>query len=100
MLAIENCLALFCFVASLQPSPASDDEKGAKLLCRFQHADAVCSVLLWPKNELLVTGCWDGSIRFWDIHTGKVDHVWKAHHQGVTALALGREGILASGGCD
>jgi WD40 repeat protein len=93
-------MSLSYLFVSLLPSSVPNDEKGAKLVRCFQHPDAVSSVLFWPKKELLVTGCWDGSIRFWDIHTGKVDHGWKAHQQGVTALALGRKGTLASGGCD
>lgn len=100
MRAIRNYLVLFCFIVPLKDSGASDQENGAKLLARFEHPETVSSVLFWPEKELLVTGCWDDSIRFWNIRTGKVDREWKAGHQGVTALAFGGKGMLVSGGCD
>lgn len=93
-------LVLFLCVGCTEHSSPSDLEKPVGPVCRLQHPDLVSSVLFWPKQEVLVTGCWDGSIRFWDYRTGRLTNEWKAHKGELTALALSREGILASAGCD
>src|SRR5216683_1350163 len=107
MLKTAKWPALLWFLISLpgcgdtvSPSTVFEREQGAKLLFRFEHPDTVCSVLFWPEKEVLVTGCWDDSIRVWNIRTGKPDREWKAQQGGITALAASREGMLASGGSD
>jgi WD40 repeat protein len=46
----------------------------------------------------MVTGSYDQTLRIWDLETGVVLKKMEGHSQGVTALAVSRDGqIIASG---
>jgi len=96
--SIASWIGLFSSLISFHISTNVELENGARLVFRLQHPDGVCSVLFWPEKEAIVTGCWDDSIRFWNVRTGKMDREWKAHQAGVTALARSPKGALASAG--
>jgi WD40 repeat protein/serine/threonine protein kinase len=54
-----------------------------------------------PDNQLLASGCNDGSVRLWDIGTGTMRKLLTGHREDIRALALSPDGqILASASWD
>jgi Tol biopolymer transport system component len=61
----------------------------------------VFSLAFAPDGKTLLAGAWDGSIRLWDIATGKEIHQYTGHHGSVRSVAFSPDGkTFASGGKD
>jgi WD40 repeat protein len=57
----------------------------------------VRQVLFGPEKEILISGHGDGSVRFWDIITGRPVRRFEAHEDPILKLALSADGkVLAS----
>ena len=65
------------------------------------HAWEVRTVKFSPNGQFLASGSHDGSVRLWNVTSGKVLHVLQGHFYDVISLAFSPDGtILASGGWD
>ncbi|KIK92330.1 hypothetical protein PAXRUDRAFT_580811 [Paxillus rubicundulus Ve08.2h10] len=57
--------------------------------------------LAWTLNGLLITGCYDGSIKQFDSSTGSLLAEWKAHSNIIRSIAVSPNGkFIASGSPD
>ena len=65
------------------------------------HPSGISAVTLSPSSQLAVSGCDDGSISIWDIHTEKTRHQIQAHRTSVKALIISDdETLLVSSATD
>lgn len=65
------------------------------------HRDAITSLSFSPDGNLLASGCEDGTIRIWDVRSGKQLHVLKKHEYRVNSVSFSHDGaLLASGSYD
>src|SRR5579875_3209437 len=65
------------------------------------HTDAVRCLAFAPDGRRLVSGSSDGSLRLWDVVTGRQQAQWPGHAGWVVATSFTPDGqALASGGND
>ena len=87
-------------------APSAQDIVELKPIRRFEgHTDSVNSVAFSPDGLLIASGSHDGTIRFWDVQTGKeirrLERQKKAYAMGVFSLAFSSDGhSIASGDHD
>jgi WD40 repeat protein len=62
------------------------------------HRDVVVSIALSSDGTRVLTGSNDGSIRLWDLASGKMIRAMKGHRGQAWAVALSPDGELALGG--
>jgi WD40 repeat protein len=87
-------------------APSAQNIVELKPIRRFEgHTDSVNSVAFSPDGLLIASGSYDGTVRFWDVQTGKeirrLEGHRKAHAMGVLSLAYSPDGrSIASGDHD
>lgn len=65
------------------------------------HTDSVSSVAFSPDGAFLASGSWDGTIKLWDMSTGREIFTFIGHKGPVNSIAFSPDGkILASGSRD
>jgi WD40 repeat protein len=65
------------------------------------HENAVFQIAISPDAKLAASASWDGTVRLWDMATGKVVGVLEGHTNDVYAVAFSPDGrTLASAGSD
>ncbi|MBL8924529.1 MAG: serine/threonine protein kinase [Myxococcaceae bacterium] len=65
------------------------------------HSGAVRALLSSPDGRTLFSGSADGTVRVWNLETGREQRVLSGHSQSVNALAISPDGrLLFSGGED
>jgi WD40 repeat protein/cellulose biosynthesis protein BcsQ len=70
------------------------------------HRGNLTAIAFTPDGERLITASWDGTIKFWDIVSGKLSLTLTGHDGAVSSIAVGpadvdRKAVLvASGGQD
>jgi WD40 repeat protein len=68
---------------------------------RFRHGEPVSALAFLPGGGRLVSGGADGTVRLWEVSTGRELRRFLGHEGGVAALAVSAEGKrLISGGAD
>lgn len=86
------------FLAAGLALPAAEPQP---LITLKGHDAPVLCVSFLPGDTLLASGSDDGTIRLWEVATGKQRAVVKAHRGAVTAITCSPDGkILASAGTD
>jgi RNA polymerase sigma factor (sigma-70 family) len=78
--------------------PYPQDELGAD--SDGQHGGVV-AIAFSADGRWLASGGYDGSVRLWDVDTGKAIHVMRGHGREVTSVVFSRDGnVLTSGSRD
>lgn len=86
---------------TMQSKPALNTFEFGNFANFTEHAFEVRVVKFSPDGTLLASGSSDGSIRIWDITTGKTLHLLERHHYDVISLSFSPDGLtLVSGGFD
>lgn len=68
---------------------------------RYRNVGRVFSIAFAPDGKTLLAGAWDGSIRLWDVATGKELCQYVGHKGWVRSVAFSPDGkTFASGGKD
>lgn len=63
------------------------------------HGGAVYGLIFLPGDHLL-SSSWDGTLRIWDLETGKEIRRIDAHEGSVQGIAMAKDGTVASAGTD
>jgi WD40 repeat protein len=71
-----------------------------KLLRRILkgHSDRVTAVAVTPDGQRAVSASWDGTLRVWDLETGKELHILRGHSGMVNTVAITPDGGRAISG--
>jgi hypothetical protein len=77
-----------------------ETRSGSEFLTLRGHTKAITAIAWLAKTDSLVTAGEDGTVRVWDLHTGKVSSRWDAHPEGVLAVDVHASGRIASAGRD
>jgi dipeptidyl aminopeptidase/acylaminoacyl peptidase len=97
--------ALFSVVFPVQ-AQSKDDPLPAGAIARlgetrYRNVGRVFSIAFAPDGKTLLAGAWDGSIRLWDLATGKELRQYTGHKGWVRSVAFAPDGkTFASGGKD
>jgi WD40 repeat protein len=68
---------------------------------RYRHVGRVFTLAFAPDGKTLLAGAWDGSLRLWDVATGKELRQHAGHKGWVRSVAFSPDGkTFASGGKD
>jgi RNA polymerase sigma factor (sigma-70 family) len=68
---------------------------------KWGNHNGVWAVVFSPDGKTVIGGCSDGTVRLWEVATGKERAQWRGHQSAVEALAVSADGkYLASGGQD
>jgi WD40 repeat protein len=62
------------------------------------HESWVTSLVLTPDGKKLISGSWDGTVRVWDVDTGKADPILESHKSKIYSVAVSRDGKRAASG--
>jgi hypothetical protein len=96
---------LLGFIAPVQAQP-NDDALSADAIARlgevrYRSVGKILSLAFSPEGKTLLAGAWDGSIRLWDVATGKELRHYTGHKGWVRSVAFSPNGMtFASGGKD
>ena len=60
------------------------------------HESWVTALTLVPDGKTLLSGSWDGTVRLWNVETGKATAVLEAHESKIYAIAVSRDGKRAA----
>ena len=83
-------------------TPGSLTEPGGPLERILQgHTDTVEAVAVTPDGQRIVSGGADGTVRVWDLASGRLEHTLQGHSDWVVAVAVTPDGRrIVSGGHD
>jgi WD40 repeat protein len=62
------------------------------------HESWVTALVLTPDGKKLISGSWDGTVRVWDVETGKADPILESHKSKIYSVAVSRDGKRAASG--
>jgi len=65
------------------------DQPGSPSVCLTSHTDLVSAVAFLNGGKTLLSGSHDGTVRLWDVETGKVKEALKSRIGPVAAVAFG-----------
>ena len=95
------CLNLTFLGLGLQSGPNLRGEEPKARVTLPGHTTCVWSVAFSPDGKALASGSRDGSIKIWDVATGKEQADLKGHANMVMSVSFSPDGrILASGSSD
>ena len=86
----------FLGLVATSPLPAQEP----KLRSTFEgHKGQVKSVAFNNDGTLLASGSWDGTVKLWDVKTGKEKANLQHPSEWLHSLALNSDGTLLASGC-
>ncbi len=71
-----------------------------ELVLQVGHSHDVTSVAFSPDGTEALSGSQDGTLRLWDLASGKCLLIFEGHSQGVTSVAFSPNGTLALSGSE
>jgi len=77
--------------APLSPPPTADSGR-ASLIAILEHANKVSSVAISPDGKILASGCYDGIIRIWSLHSGELLRSLFGHTSAVLSVTISPDG--------
>ena len=86
-------------VASGDRSACMYDILTGRQILRLPHEDEVRAIAIMADGTQLVTGCLNGELKVWDLHSGRMLRLMQAHQNGVTAVAANSRGdrVISAG---
>jgi WD40 repeat protein/serine/threonine protein kinase len=67
-----------------------------KHLCSLiGHSDRIWSVSITPDGQKVISGSNDGTLRVWDLATGKCEHILRGHTSSVLAVASNHHQVIS-----
>lgn len=63
------------------------------------HSEWITSLAVSPSGQILVSGCWDKTIKVWHLGNNKLIGTLTSHTDGVVSIALSRSGQIMVSGC-
>jgi WD40 repeat protein len=60
------------------------------------HESWVTSLAMVPGGKALLSGSWDGTVRVWDVETGKATAVLEGHESKIYSVAVSQDGKRAA----
>jgi len=74
------------------PPPPTEDSGSANLIAILRHSNKVSSVTISPDGKILASGCHDGIIRIWSLHSGELLRTLSGHTTPVLFVAISLDG--------
>lgn len=76
------------------------DAKTGKLVQKFagQHKGHITSVAIAPDSKTVATASWDGSVKLWEMESGKCRTTWRLEPTYVEAVAFSHDGKSIAAG--
>ena len=105
----ESALDLLAEAARLAPADAEVDNAtevarrqvaSGRSTTSLAHAERVTAATLRADGRVALTGCADGSLRMWDVQSGRVIAALPPHDSKVSSVALSADGLRALSGDD
>ncbi|MBS0266953.1 MAG: hypothetical protein JSS02_33815 [Planctomycetes bacterium] len=81
-------------------TPPVDNEAGTRTPLISGPAVRTTRLAFSPDGQALVTAAYDGSIRQWDLKSGRIRQTWTGHSQPATAVAVLPDGRIISASQD
>mmetsp|Transcript_149 Transcript_149/g.451 ORF Transcript_149/g.451 Transcript_149/m.451 type:complete len:717 (+) Transcript_149:100-2250(+) len=92
----ESCVYVITGETSLRLWAAEDNVCMQSFL---GHEKQVLCTYLSADRRQLVSGSYDGTVRTWDVSTGKEEHVFQGHNDGATSVSVSPDEKTAVVGC-
>jgi len=83
-----------------QPAVGGEDPAKPRLVVQTGHKDIIVAVALSPDGTLALSGSTDGTLRLWDVATGREVRVLAANRGWVTAVRFSPDGRFVLSGDD
>ncbi|MBI3682201.1 MAG: TIR domain-containing protein [Acidobacteria bacterium] len=84
----------------LRPLWPSLDPAGGMLRRTLPHDSPVYAVAVTPDGRTAVSGCHDGTVKVWDLASGRLVRTFEGHAGGVNAVAVTGDGGRVVSGSD
>jgi WD40 repeat protein len=69
-------------------------------LARYEAGGGAPSLAVTPDGKRAFLGCWDKTVRVWDVKRGREVMSFSPHSGGIVSLGISEDGrVLAAGGC-
>jgi len=84
------------------PAAVTEETRAIRPCHKFEgHTSVVAGVTHVPGGHGMITGSWDGSLRVWDLQSGKqIGNDWRDGGGTVYAIGLSLDGKKVASGCD
>ena len=84
------------------PAAVTEETRAIRPCHKFEgHTSVVAGVTHVPGGHRMITGSWDGSLRVWDLQSGKqIGNDWRDGGGTVYAIGLSPDGKKVASGCD
>ncbi len=89
---IRTCLLLSAGLLALALSRETDLIQEDSMVVWEGHEDAVTDIAFLPGGSTAVSSSLDGTIRLWDVHTGRMQKVVYSNQDEIFALAVSQDG--------
>jgi WD40 repeat protein len=94
-------IILIFFALALAPAHAQEpDRTKAEIIPQFGHSAEVSSVAYPPNGKVALSASFDGTLKLWDLATGRGSRALEGHSDLVTSVVFSSDGRSALSGSD